>query len=398
MKKITILILLFITGCAWGQMEFVLEGKIDGLKVGDTLSFSKLSLPEYTKTPAFNVVISKNDHFSYRGQHEDMQVYSMEYSPKEGKVKESSKISLSILVNKGKYTLSGNTDFIYYLKISGGDYDDPLFQKMNLLDDSLQMERSRILHKLSDTTNLPENRKTLSEQFNNFYNVNSSHFARLRELKKDYRKNATNSNLVASELVSESVYNPLDAISSQLNNLSDVVKNGRYGKQVSERVALLKALEPGMDAPDFTLENKNGTFTLDSFKGKYLLIYHYGMCPGSMQINSYVGKLHNNHKDKINIIGVTENLDEICKLYDQIDKDFIISGVNMKETLGVMINQPFESFNLKTQKDNLGKKYIFGGLPFFILISPEGKMMNRGFVEVFQTASDLFNPVKETVQ
>lgn len=398
MKKITILILLFITGCAWGQMEFVLEGKIDGLKVGDTLSFSKLSLPEYTKTPAFNVVISKNDHFSYRGQHEDMQVYSMEYSPKEGKVKESSKISLSILVNKGKYTLSGNTDFIYYLKISGGDYDDPLFQKMNLLDDSLQMERSRILHKLSDTTNLPENRKTLSEQFNNFYNVNSSHFARLRELKKDYRKNATNSNLVASELVSESVYNPLDAISSQLNNLSDVVKNGRYGKQVTERVALLKALEPGMDAPDFTLENKNGTFTLDSFKGKYLLIYHYGMCPGSMQINSYVGKLHNNHKDKINIIGVTENLDEICKLYDQIDKDFIISGVNMKETLGVMINQPFESFNLKTQKDNLGKKYIFGGLPFFILISPEGKMMNRGFVEVFQTASDLFNPVKETVQ
>lgn len=391
--------MLFVLNSAlysFGQQKFTITGHIEGLNVGDTLRFAKLDLPNYIQSDGFEVVVRKNNFFSYKGEQPDMQFYSMNYFPKVGKPKTSSKSGLAMLINKGKYRLTVNADFIYFLNVSGGDYDNSLFRKMNTLDDSLQLERSKILQLRSDSTASLDVIKSLTDQFNNFYSVNEMHFSRLKNYTKEYRLNTKNSYLIACNLASESLSEPLQKIIDQFNNLTEEVKNSRHGNLVSERIDLLKSLQKGSIAPEFRLQNANGAITLSDFKGKHLLIYYFGMCPGSLQVNQYVTKFYNKHKDKINVIGVIDDFETIRTVRANADTSATLSGVNLYQTLTQMLNQDFSCYDLstQTQKRQINDTYIFGGLPFFVLIDPEGKMISRGFWDTFFEANELFDTKK----
>lgn len=397
MKKM--FFLLFVLNSAlysFGQQKFTLTGHIEGLKIGDTLRFAKLDLPNYIRSDGFEVVVKKDNAFAYKGEQPDMQFYSMRYFPKTGETKKSTRLGLSILINKGKYTLTGNADFIYFLNVTGGDYDNELFRKMNTLDDSLQLERSKIRQLRSDSTTSPEVMKSLTDQLNNFNSVNETHFLRLKNYTQEYRLNAKNSNLIACNLATESVFEPMQKIIEQFNNLTEEVKNSRYGNLVSERIDLLKSLQRGAVAPEFRLQNENGAISLSDFKGKHLLIYYFGMCPGSLEVNQYVTKFYNKHNDKINVIGVIDDFETIRTVKANADTSATLFGVNLYQTLTKMLNQDFFCYDLSTQteKTQIKDTYIFGGLPFFVLIDPEGKMISRGFWDTFFEANELFDTKK----
>lgn len=61
---------LVAAGISCSQMQpFELSGRIDGLRVGDTLRFERILLPDWTYEPAFDIVVQEPDRFRYRGRH-----------------------------------------------------------------------------------------------------------------------------------------------------------------------------------------------------------------------------------------------------------------------------------------------------------------------------------------
>ena len=73
--------LLVAASCSRMQ-SFELSGRIDGLKVGDTLRFERVLLPEWNYEPAFDVVVGEAGAFAYRGEQAHDGYYSMTYRPK----------------------------------------------------------------------------------------------------------------------------------------------------------------------------------------------------------------------------------------------------------------------------------------------------------------------------
>ena len=111
------------------------------------------------------------------------------------------------------------------------------------------------------------------------------------------------------------------------------------------------------------------------------------MCPGSMQIDKHVVNLYNKYKDKLNVISYTSSLRSIQEHYKTAnDGD--------KEALNSMLNHPWEHvFEYESIPNNalLNERYEITGLPYFIFISPESKMIRRGYFDVNEVNNILKN-------
>ena len=186
---------------------------------------------------------------------------------------------------------------------------------------------------------------------------------------------------------------PIKEMKENYARFSSEVQNSYYGKCIKETIEALEALAPGQFAPYFKLISTNGnTITLDMFKGKYLLIYHFGMCPGSMQVDKSVANLYNKYSDNLNVVSYTSSLKAIEELYDKMKDGDKVMGMDIKSVLKGMLNHPWEHVvesESTSENIQLNKKYKFIGLPYFIFISPEGKMIERGYHSAFNEATNI---------
>ena len=67
MRKIIFTLLVCFITFSGNAMSFKIEGKIKGLMPGDTLSFERITLPGFSRDLAFNVIVEKQDEFTYNG-------------------------------------------------------------------------------------------------------------------------------------------------------------------------------------------------------------------------------------------------------------------------------------------------------------------------------------------
>ncbi|MDR0420914.1 MAG: TlpA family protein disulfide reductase [Prevotellaceae bacterium] len=124
----------------------------------------------------------------------------------------------------------------------------------------------------------------------------------------------------------------------------------------------------GAVAPDFTLKALDGReITLSQFKGKYVLLDFWGSwCKPCRKSNPLLVEMYNQFKAK------------------KVDVEFISISVNDNDK---MWKKAIEDDKLTwTQLNDSGrsiqKKYAVGGVPNYILISPEGKILYRGHPEI----------------
>jgi hypothetical protein len=121
----------------------------------------------------------------------------------------------------------------------------------------------------------------------------------------------------------------------------------------------------GSVAPDFTINDENGKpFTLSSLRGKYVLIdFWASWCGPCRRENPNVVQAYNRFKDKnFEILGVS--LDE-----DKID------WLNAIRRDKLAWKQLCEFNGWKTSAVSL---YRFEGIPFNVLLDPEGKILATG--------------------
>jgi len=178
---------------------------------------------------------------------------------------------------------------------------------------------------------------------------------------------------------------------------------------ISLTQGVIKGLMPGDDAPDFHLTAIDGReISLSDCFGSYVLIYHWGLCAGSLIIDSEVIELYNKYKDNLTVIGITDSIEMIKEHYDEIirtmnqilekyaDRQIVpkinikIAGtdIDTKLTLENMLAHPW----FDTEKTGNNKKietdFAFEGWPYFVFISPEGKIIARDFQEAFYVAKN----------
>ena len=118
----------------------------------------------------------------------------------------------------------------------------------------------------------------------------------------------------------------------------------------------------GKPAPDFSLPDVNGKdISLASFKGKYVLVdFWASWCGPCRQENPNVVKAYNEFKDKnFTIVGVS--LDK--------DKDAWQQAIQHDQLTWTQIS------DLKYWNSKAVDVFKFEGIPFNILIDPQGKII-----------------------
>ncbi len=370
-------------------ISFTISGKIEGLVSGDTLCFERVVLPEWDLKPAFNIIVSELDKFAYDGSHPHIQYYLMTYKPTSGKATESDKRGINVLIEEGNTSINGNINQIYYSKVKNQIYNNPDLQKCDQLEDSLGKERSSFLQLMHEAYASGDSLKgkEYSDKFNNFRIDHENDYKRLSELYKEFSKKNPSSEIVLINLLQESSYTPVDTLMDRYGKMTPEAQNSYYGEILKQRIERLEKLVPGSMAPDFQITTTNDIkLSLKDLAGNYVLIYHWGLCPGSLMIDSDVIELYEKYKDHFKVIGVTDKMSFIQGTYNTTNPGDKFMDVELKPILENMLVHPWYDVEDIGDNHKLTEDYVFGGYPFFIFISPDGKIIARDFYPAFNKA------------
>ncbi len=181
-------------------------------------------------------------------------------------------------------------------------------------------------------------------------------------------------------------------IEAHYTRLDDTARAGYFGSLLRETIDEMVRLLPGQPAPEFSATLPDGTvMTPDDFRGKYLLIYNWGFCPGSIQLEKEATDLYNSFSDRLNVLGITDNLEVIRNAARTTPPDDELFGMKLKPAFESMVAHPWMDVESGTgENGRIGELYAFGGMPYFVLISPDGKIISRGFHETFYETKKIF--------
>jgi len=386
MKKIIVILVMCICSISANAMPFTIEGKITGLEIGDTLSFERMILPGSSTEAAFNIIIEKQDEFYYRGSHNHVNCYYMTYKPANEQISQDDGPHLVFLVKDGTTRLSGKS--VENIEIQSEIYNEAL-QEIMKLENALSAERNEYHrnYKAAFVSGDTVKGKEYIDKFNNFYSIREKEYKKLEEMRNQFYDDFPSSEYTAFNNLQSARAIPFAESLEKYNKMSEAAQNDYLGKLYKNIIDRLAVFEAGNDAPDFHLKTITGKeISLEDFRGKYVLIYHWGLCPGSLMIDKDVVALYQKYKEHLEVIGVTQSIEEISSLYEGIDEDRELMGIKLKPVLKNMLEHPWLDVELTKENEKISSDYEFGGMPFFIFISPEGKIIHREFHDAFYTA------------
>lgn len=389
-KTILTLLVCFIT-FSGNATPFKIEGEIKGLMPGDTLFFERVTFPDFKRYFAFNVIVEKQDEFSYNGSHDHIDYYSMTYKPISGEVIGSDRMAMSLLIENGTTHLIGTTAQIYYCRLEGGLYINELLQEVLHLEDSLGKERGSFGRLIEEAYTLKDTvkGKEYEDKFNSFHFNHKDEFQKLSSLRNEFYDKYPSSEHTIIDALQRVNSAPFETTKEKYDKMSEKARNSHFGKTVKQELDKIGALQPGEKAPYFHLIGLNGEeITLKECAGSYVLIYHWGLCPGSLMIDSKVIELHNKYKDNLIVIGVTDRIEDIKSMYEKTPPGSKLMNIELKPVLENMLAHPWFDAEKTDGNEKIEKDYAFAGLPFFVLISPEGKILVRDFTKAFYTAKE----------
>lgn len=363
-------------------LSFTIKGEIQGLLPGDTLLFEKVNPMSGQREPGFNVIVNEADRFTYSSSHPHVQYYSMTYKPLVGEAKIGIRAAMTFLIREGVIEVNGTTDHIYFLTVKGGTYDDPLLQRFLQLRESLDSRRSDYIILNEEAREAGDNSKAQEYigKYSSFRNDHQSEFEELARIKKELvEQSGATSEWLLLETLQQSSYMPIEELIASYERLTPELKASHYGRILQWQMENMIALAPGKDAPAFkltTIDDKE--LSLTDFAGSYLLIYHWGLCPASVRIDPEVVNLHERYKDNLQVIGITPGRERIQAAYDH----------SSDEVYKNMLAHPWYEAESTGSNQQIAEDYAFAGFPYFIFISPDGKIIARDFFNAFYTAKE----------
>lgn len=236
-------------------------------------------------------------------------------------------------------------------------------------------------------------------KFNRFYNGNPG-VERKDMLRKAYEAaNPHGSLYLLIDRIPKLSYTPAKEAHRFYKTLSEGLKTSYFGRMYADCMARMEQLAEGKPAPDFTLATtEDRTVAKADFKGRYLLLYHWGLCPGSIHIDRQVSDLFEKYKDKgLQVVGLTESIADIRSVYESLPagKKTPSPGVDdMRPVLAGMLEHGWIEAELETghpENRQIMETYAIEGRPFFVLIGPDGTILARNYTNAFYQAKKILD-------
>lgn len=364
MKKIVVLLLfVLVTSHLFAEMTVVkLKGVIKGL------ANSEVVLLDVDRKTELARVKSNKDSFkmTVKTMVGDGRVYYL-YIPDLGPLGPSMKISTAFFFID-QPTLDVNA------KIENGNLkilsvkSSPMWDEFNLLyknnqySDDLEItgkkynEAFELYNNIEKTDENLQQLKTLSSDLNKLYNAQMKEFV---DLIPHYSKSSALMMIIYNNLISGSI----DELQNTLKGFDQhLIDKNYYAKAIAQKISMVKAAEIGKVAPDFEIMSLDGKpVKLSSLKGQYVLIDFWASWCGPCR----------------------KEIPNLMKVYDEYKgKGLKLIGVSIDEDetkwRKAVSEEKLNYLQLRDSEKQTMKLYNYNGIPFIVLISPEGIILEKG--------------------
>ena len=150
---------------------------------------------------------------------------------------------------------------------------------------------------------------------------------------------------------------------------------------------VLKNIEVGFAPAKFTVTDKDGRkVSLSDYKGKYVLIYHWGLCPGTFWVNPKITDLYQKYHEKgLEVLGFTR--DDLLKSLQGSSEEF-----KKDERVQGLLSHPWTTVYTEDEGNGfIVKDLYFSGVPILMLISPDGITLARGYTKAYEEVKNLLD-------
>ena len=379
-----ILSLTFLFSCSpKNDKGLHIDAQVEGLLAGDTILFVQYSIPDWEEVMSDTLIILKDGSFSFNDMISQTSNIIVEHHPKYTQRLESCNRGCQLYARPGdQIQLTGNTEFFPALHKQGGLYNDPRLNRIIELEDSMTIERNKIYRKMIYYINLQNTDKAYSDSIMHYNRAYTNcRSQELKEITKVFRNTINDSEYAALEYLNRLSDVSFPEFKERFSRFTPEILASTTGKILARMLKVKENIEPGNMPPDFTVTDNNGNkVSLSDYRGKYLLIYHWGLCPGTIWLHPRLLELYKEYHNKgFEVIGFTkdDNLPEILKESPETQPLF---------------DQPWHTVYTSQENNKFIKEeYYFNGVPILMVISPEGKTLYRGYNEIYQPLSDLLN-------
>ena len=293
MKKITILLTtaLIIVSCS-SEEKYVIKGKIEGSN--NTTFYLKMN-----KDGSFidiDSAVSKRGSFKMKGgavEYPQVVVLAAGYTNK----------MTSFYLENSKITVNGSLDSLFTANITGSKTHDEYnsyIESNKPLSNAYQALYSDFMGaiRINDEEQLAEIRTKIDSIENEMI-----------KNQKEFVVNNPASFVTPSFLAGLSSDMNADELDSYINNLDTLISNLPIVVMLKDRVAAMQSIDIGKEAPDFTMDDVDGTpVSLYSKVGAKVLLIDFwaAWCSPCRLENPNVVKVYNEfHKKGFDIIGVS---------------------------------------------------------------------------------------------
>lgn len=349
---------------------FTLSGQIEGLCVGDTLVLEEVILPLWEMRPVATIVVSQPGRFGYTGTQSGARPYLLSYRAADRKPYLTASRGLGLFLAEGETSLQDSLRYLYSAHKTGGVYDDPLVSRYDALEMADSRKRSEIYVQAFEARQRGDTAATRRWE-EAYQQVRPS-----EEMKR-----------IADSLalrVDDSQYGAYLYAIYQLNDIPPAqsrerferytpdVKSSYIGQLIEKTIRDLERIAVGSPAPAFTLTDKTGTSrSLSDYAGKYLVIYHWGLCGGTIQVDPLVNRLYDDfHNRGLEILGWTQ---------EDLAPKFAENPL-WEEVFGPMARHRWPTvYTDQAENTYIKELYYLLGIPYFYLIGPDGRILITGY-------------------
>lgn len=384
MKRFFLLAVFAAAGiCAQAQSrQNTIEGRVEGLQKGDRIV---LTLGTFTQTPipADSTIVAQDGRFTLKTSATDIFANLILLKPGE-KIDEANNPSAGFfLEGYADLKVEGSAEGWRYLQFSGGLYSLPAMKEINEVTREgreIQKKGIKILNASNQYAKKdghdPDSLKAMKTEAMTILREANSIFRQLDPLQRKFV--SQNPDIAYSAELLHYDYDLMGGYSKDKGSMAEYeaafkalsprVQACPAGKAVADYIMSRKATEVGGTAPEFALEDIDGNMLrLSDLRGKYVLVDFWGTWCGPCRIATpLLVELYGKLKDK--------NFEMVSIATDERNDDYWRKVVQDDKMTWRQLN---DSHSPKGKE--IKPAYAVMGVPSYFLLSPEGKIVLKGF-------------------